>query len=970
MRKKFIITLALLIVCFFVTERVAANNTKTVRVGYIDYGDFIYWDDKLGQADGYGVGYLNEVMNLTEWKIEYVAVNWEMGLEMLRNGSIDILCPAQKTEERLNEFLYSNYAVGTTETVIYVVDSKAEIFYEDYSYLEGKNVGVIESSAQQRDFRQFVEDNGIECGEVSFETATQMQEAVEKRQVDAFVTSSLSYYPDCRIIARFNAEPFYFLLGADEHQLLAELNEAVGRLKVNKYNFDSDLYNQYYSIRQEDVMPLFTREEHEYIENASVITVGMFQDCAPYTDYVDGTMTGICEELLEEISSRSGLRFQVVPVEPEKKPKEVLLEDNQIDIMGGVVRSQIYLEDEDVQVSDAVFEYNFSVVVKNNSGITSMDHAMIALPRNAADMKASLESTFDDVHLLICEDNEACMTAVSDGKADMTILNEYICTYLLQKPVFSELSVVPSLRFGTSNCFVANGNVDPRVLSIINKTIHSISESNKTGIINRYVIANSYQISFWEMLYKNRIRVLFYVIIVLIFTIIVYTVYDQKKTAIYEKKQAEIARRQLEISSLTGLYNKHAFYQNAELLMKKYPDKQYEIILFDIEKFKIVNDLFGMSTGDGLLRHFAARLREMVNGNGVAGYRGADNFVICMESDAVSDIEKVEKDLQHHINQYPIDIKIQIRIGIYPVTDTSVPVSLMCDRANMAAESIKGNELKHYAYYDDSMREKLLREQEILNEMQEALDNEQFKVYIQPKCRLDNEELVGGEALVRWIHPDRGILSPGIFVPLFETNGFITKLDYYVWEQTCKQISRWKKSGIKTVPLSVNVSRLNFYLPGFEEMLDELLKKYELTQEDLYFEVTESAYTTESEAIFEQLYRLQKKHYTILMDDFGSGYSSLNMLQEAPVDVLKLDMKFLLGKDDKGRSEVIIESVIQMAHKLGFRVIAEGVETKEQCEMLLRLGCHYGQGYYFSKPIPAEEFEKKYYLTVNGKESK
>ncbi len=961
MKKKFIIAFALLLVCFFVTERVAANNTKTVRVGYIDYGDFIYWNEKTGQADGFGVGYLNEVMNLTDWKIEYVAVNWDKGLEMLRDGSIDILCPAQKTKERQKEFLYSNYAVGTTETVIYVVDNKAEIFYEDYSYLEGKTVGVIDSSAQQKDFRQFIKNNHVKCNEVVFSTATDMQAAVEKREIDAFVTSSLSYFPDCRIIARFDAEPFYFLLGADKHELLSQLDEAVGILKVNKYNFDSDLYNQYYSVRQEDMMPLFTREEQEYINSAPVIKVGMFQNCAPYTDYVDGKMTGICEEMLDEISRRSGLRFQVVPVTPDKKPKDIILGENQIDIMGGVVRSQVYLEDEEIQISDAVFDYNFSVVIKNNSGISSMDYAMIALPRSAVDMQAFLESSFHDVHLLICNDNEACLKAVSDEKADMTILNEYVCTYLLQKPGFSDLSVVPSLRFQGSDCLIANGNVDKRVMSIINKTIQSISESNKLGIIDRYVISNSYQISFWEMLYKNRIRVILYVILVLGFTLVIYRIYDQKKTAIFEKKQAEVSKRQLEISSLTGLYNKHAFYQNAELLMKKNPEKKYLIILVDIEKFKIINDLFGMSTGDGLLRHFAGKLKEMVQDDGIAGYRGADNFAVCVENGHFFDIEKVEKDLQHHINQYPIDIKIQIRIGIYPVTDISVPVSLMCDRANMAAESVKGNELKHYAYYDDSMRQTLLHEQEILNEMQEALEQEQFKVYIQPKCRLDNEELVGGEALVRWIHPTRGVLSPGVFVPLFETNGFITKLDYYVWEQTCKQISKWKKSGIKTVPLSVNVSRLNFYLPGFEEMMDELLERYELTQDDLYFEVTESAYTTESEAIFQQLSRLQQKKYTILMDDFGSGYSSLNMLQEAPVDVLKLDMKFLLGNDDKGRSEVIIESVIQMAHKLGFRVIAEGVETKEQCEMLLRLGCQYGQGYYFSKPISAEDFEKKYY---------
>lgn len=961
MKKRLLIVFVLLLTLLCATEHVEAENTKKVRVGYIDYGDFIFFDDRKEQAEGYGVGYLNEVINLTNWEIEYVAVNWDSGLKMLREGSIDILCPAQKTRERMREFLYSEYAAGTTETVIYVVDRKSRLFYEGYDYLMGKNVGVIESSAQQRDFRNFAEKNNITCNEVSFATMSQLQEAADRNEIDAFVTSSLSYYPEYRIIARFDAQPFYFLLGADKEVLLEELNEAVGRLKVDNFNFDSDLYKQYYGIRQEDVMPLFTREEYDYIQNAPVITVGLFSGFMPYTDYVEGRMTGICEEFLKEISRRSGLRFNMVPVEPSQNPKEVLLKENGIDMMAGVVRSQIYLEDSTLQVSNSVFDYTFSVVIKKNSGISTIDNAMIALPKSAEAMASTLTSTYSDVHIMICDNNEACLKAVSSEKADMTVLNEYNCNYLLQKPVFSNLSVLPNLRFDTFSCIVANENTNSLVISIINKTIQSISDSNKMGIINQYIIEHSYQVSFGEMLYQNRGRVFFAAVVILILTIIMYSVYDQKKTAVIEKKQAEELKRQLEISSLTGLYNKHAFYQKAEQLMKEHQEKQYEIILFDIEKFRIINDLFGMSKGDGLLRHFADRLKKMVEGTGVAGYRGADNFVVCIEQGVIADIEATEKELYQYINEYPMDIKIQIRIGIYQVTDRNVPVSLMCDRANMAAESVKGNELLHHAYYDASMREKLIHDQEILNEMQEALDQEQFKIFIQPKCRLDNEELTGGEALVRWEHPKRGMLPPGVFVPLFETNGFITKLDYYVWEQTCKCIHEWKAQGLKTVPLSVNVSRLNFYLPGFEDMLDNLLKKYELTQDDLYFEVTESAYTTESDAIFEQLSRLQQKHYTILMDDFGSGYSSLNMLQEAPVDVLKLDMKFLLGNDDKGRSEVIIESVIRMADKLGFKIIAEGVETKEQCDMLLRLGCYDGQGYYFSRPIPAGEFQEKYF---------
>lgn len=963
MKKRIIISAVIFLASLFMMENVSADDDRTIKVGYIEYGDFIYWDENQEEYSGYGVGYLNEILNNTEWEIDYIGGNWEECLAMLRDGRIDLLCPAQKNAERKSEFLFSMYPIGTTETTVYVAKDEENLFFEDYEYIQGKRVGMISSSAQQEAFRNFAQKNDIRYIEVPFESGSDLFAAVEEQQVDVFVTSSLSVFPEHQIIARFDAAPFYFMCNPDHEELLDELNEIVGRIKINDYDFDTDLYMEYFGADQVLMQPLFTREEYGFISSSPAITVGMLQNFFPYSDYTDGRMEGICEELLMEISRISGLEFNLVPIGDGKNPKEVLLDDNEINMAGGMIRSLAYLEDSELQVSDAFFEFEFIIIAKKGSTVNHIDGLTVALPQGFPYMRQYIENTYADAEILILNDNDECMEAVNDGRADITVQNEYVCSYLMQKPQYESLSIVKNISLEGTSCFVANNTMNPIVLSIINKTIKCISTSSKNRIINEYTIAHSYKMSLWEMIYRYRRSLIFYGILLGAAAFIMYRIYSERTRAIQEKKQAELLKEQIEISRLTGLYNKHAFYQNAENLIRNNPDKQYEIIVFDIEKFKIINDLFGTAEGDKLLKYFAQKLQEIVAEEGIAGYRGADNFVICVECGTSEEIDAMEQEIHDYINKFPINIKIQICIGIYQVTKRDVPVSIMCDRAGMAAASIKGNELKHYAYYDDSMRQKLINDQIILNEMQEALDQRQFQVYIQPKCRVDNEELIGGEALVRWVHPEKGVISPGVFIPLFEKNGFITKLDYYVWEETCRIIRKWKDEGLETVPLSVNISRLNFYLPGFETVFEKLLEKYELTPGDLYLEVTESAYTNESDIIFSQLSRLQDKHFTILMDDFGSGYSSLNMLQEAPVDELKLDMKFLLGKDEKKRSEIILEALIKMAKRLGFQIIAEGVENKEQCEMLLRLGCYFGQGYYFSKPISSEDFENKFLKT-------
>ncbi|MFQ7103885.1 MAG: EAL domain-containing protein [Neglectibacter timonensis] len=413
---------------------------------------------------------------------------------------------------------------------------------------------------------------------------------------------------------------------------------------------------------------------------------------------------------------------------------------------------------------------------------------------------------------------------------------------------------------------------------------------------------------------------------------------------------------QLRYDQLTGAYSKEYFYQQVKDTFVEAPEKEYDIVCSNVENFKLVNDVFGTQAGDCLLKGIVKICKEFAGGKGICGRIGADQFA-CMIEHGFNYTNDLFANIICRINDLSCAKNVGLKWGIYAVEDTAVPIEQMCDRALLAAHSIKGRYDQHFAVYDDAMREELLWEQTITNEMTTALSSEQFEVYLQPKYRLQDGVLAGAEALVRWNHPRQGFLSPTTFIPLFEKNGFITKLDQFVWDKTCAVLRQWDNKGYPPLSVSVNVSRADIYNADLTNILLKTVQKYGLGVSRLPLEITESAYTENPSQIIEAVESLKKLGFLIEMDDFGSGYSSLNMLNQLSLDILKLDMQFIRSETTKPKSQGILRHIMAIAGTMGLRVVAEGVETKEQLERLCEIGCDYGQGYYFAKPMPCEAFE-------------
>lgn len=409
------------------------------------------------------------------------------------------------------------------------------------------------------------------------------------------------------------------------------------------------------------------------------------------------------------------------------------------------------------------------------------------------------------------------------------------------------------------------------------------------------------------------------------------------------------------IDAATGLLGKEAFFDEAAAYLRHSGARDVSIVCFDVDHFKLFNDLHGLDCGDELLRYLgrALALRFSPDGAQPLARLAADTFALCATGIRPERVERILVDIS---SECPNGIDAIVRAGVYRIEDPASPVSIMCDRAVIALRTVKGSYFDRVALYDPGMREALVLEREVVAGIESALREDRIELFLQPKCNIRTGKIVGAEALARWRHPERGIVAPGEFIPLIERNGLVRSLDLRVWEKTAAWIRGLIDEGVQPVPVSVNVSRADIYLVDVAAELHALVERYGIEPSLIEVEITESAYSERPDRIVAAFDELAERGFTVLMDDFGSGYSSLNMLKDINVDVLKIDMRFL-DRDDR-RSKDIMESVIRMARWLDLPVIAEGVETREQVNFLLDVGCSYAQGYYYARPMEVSAFEE------------
>ena len=407
---------------------------------------------------------------------------------------------------------------------------------------------------------------------------------------------------------------------------------------------------------------------------------------------------------------------------------------------------------------------------------------------------------------------------------------------------------------------------------------------------------------------------------------------------------------------LTDIYTKESFISQTRQMLDEHPDEKYLLVVLQIEHFRTINDLFGVQTGDNILLRISALLRRNLLGTAVFGRLHLDTFVFCIPCRNFSLVQMLN-DQKLLCQSFNINYEVLLHNGLYLIQNHQMPIREMCDRAIIALSTVRDNASVCYAYYTEKLHKDILAQQQLLSDIPFALAEKQFVIYLQPVYSLHFNRPVSAEVLVRWQHPLLGLLAPNHFIPLFEKNFCIAELDYHIWELACQYLVSRRKRGLPLFPVSVNMSRVTLSMPSLTDRLHRLLSKYNLIPSLLRLEITESAYMDNPAQIISIASQLQEAGFKLLIDDFGNGYSSLNLLKDIPADILKIDRQFMASLDESPRAAALLLGIIRIAEQLHMVTIAEGVETEFQLNFLRTAGCDNIQGYYYAKPMPLEKFE-------------
>ena len=702
--------------------------------------------------------------------------------------------------------------------------------------------------------------------------------------------------------------------------------------------------------------PLYTLEELEYIENLEPITIKMMKTSAPLAYIKDGEPTGIFIEYLKLLSQKSGVKFKYEIVEQEEffEAQENLIQDDNVLLLRTERALKAYNLKKETTNTNSLFKAQLSYIQNRNMiAQAQRERYILGMTEDKKYLLSLIENSPQECVIHYFENTDTALDALLKGEVDVVVQESYLVNYALQKPEYSKDLIEANGEVITNEyCLIGNSETE-KLITVLNKAINHITDSETNKLINNQILSNTYQMTIADVLREYALWIIS-VVVVLLGGIIIYTITTKRLAeAEIQKAKLDILQKKIREDEVTGVYNRAYFFEKAAELIEQCEEEMC-ILALDVCNFRLLNEIYGTEAGDQVLWNIAQELQEIGKEEHIIVARFmSDHFYMCLTK---ASLEKL--DFPQFFETPMEELRIKVVYGVYfTKAKSNLSVNVMCDRARTAVRKKDENNKTYIHYYSDEEHNKVLEEQEIEREMEKALKERQFCIYVQPKFDIDTEEVVGGETLVRWIHPTKGMIAPYKFIPLFERNGFIIQLDYFIWEETCRLLADLKKKGYPSKPISINVSRSHFYGDELKEKLEELIAKYQLEAWELELEITETICAVDPETIYAKVKELRKVGFKVAMDDFGSGYSSLNMLKEMPLDIIKMDLKFLDGGDAVERSRYILSSLIYLAQNMQLHVVVEGVETREQINFLKEIGNHYVQGYYFSKPVETMIYE-------------
>ena len=949
----FLLTLAF--ACSFASLG-AAKEEKVVRVGW--YDSAFHSTDPFGRRSGYGYEYQQRVAIYTGWTYEYVEGSWSQLLEKLMAGEIDLLSDVSYTEARAEKILYSTEAMGSEGYHVFIAPENTAIRPDDFSSLDGKKVGVNKNSIQEQLFMDWAKAHDVKPEIVeSTEKTPVLLEMLAKGEFDALVTlDTYGNTTDVVPVWKVGFADSFFGINKNRPDLKHDLDVAMNRILEDNRDFNQQLTEKF--NKASAVNSFLTAEEVDWVNTHGTIRVGYRNDFLPFCDMDEETeqFNGALADFLTFAATcekNAELHFETRAFDSTEAGLQAVV-NGEIDCMFPVCMSSFDGEQMGVIVTDpmVVTEMYAAVRTADHLGVSPEREMTVAVLTGHPNHVTFLMDHFPNWKVKYYNDSAEAFRAVATGDADCALVSNYRLNRVSSLCAENKLSTLATGE-AMSMAFAMN-RADDCLYSILNKICRLIPNSSVTSSLTNYSFRDE-RVTLGKFLRDNLGFVV--ATVAIITAVILLLVLLNVRTGIKANEGRQIIS-EAERDHLTNLYNRNFFFVYANRLYREHPNKPMDAVILNIERFHNLNTLNGREFGDKVLQALGGEIEAFLKETeGFASRVDGDHFYIyCAHRE---DYPELLNRFQSRMNETVRDADIRLRMGVMPWQEEITPEH-MFDQAWSACSMVRGDYKTHLMVYDDDLRQRDQFNLRLLNDIGAAIERHELEVFYQPKYNIQSDRpvLSSAEALVRWRHPQLGLIMPGDFIPLLEHSGQISAVDKYIWTETARQIAAWRDQYGVSLPVSVNLSRVDVFDPRLPDILDGLVSKYELKRSDLKLEVTESAYTEDADHLIRVIDQLRKKGYEIEMDDFGSGYSSLNMISSMPIDVLKMDIEFIRNIDRNERDFRMVEIVIEIAKFLNVPVIAEGVETKKQLELLKKAKCDLVQGYYFSRPLPPIEFEK------------
>lgn len=917
------------------------GEAKTIKVGW-------YIQDKYQEISESGVpfGYcydvLQELTKHSDIKYVFIYDSFNECLSMLDSGEVDILGCIIKTPDR--ELLYSfpDFSIGVSNRYIYTkVDSPLTL--ENYQEAKDLKIAVLENSYNLEAYKKFVNQDSNEYTLIECENTEVMSRMLQDDYVDVVISGSLPNF-NVKILANFEPQPFYFIVSKESPEVLDILNQALSSLKYSNPEFLTKLAKKY-GVNSDNQYSL-TQNEKNLVRRINTLNVAWSPIWSPLEiKGDDNNFTGYVRHIFNEIEDYTGLNFNYIECKNTSEALS-LLNEGKIDIISlyndanTSTNSMIHI------LSEPIISLPIQIIKKENSSNSSNKVGVIHSAKSYSSLPGIYE--YDLVHY---DTIEQALNAVKNEEINFIITNSYTSHYFLQKSLYSDLYSIALQGNPIDLRLAISKNQPEEMVNILNKAISSIPDSTRNSlIIESTIISQKSDNNFINFILNIPTAFLIFILVLFFLFTTIVTLLLIKKT-----RYTKYISTKLFTDTLTGLLSKDGFDWLVSKRLEKSTCDSYCIISFDIDHFQHYNALFGFETGDKLLINIGKVFTKFCPRDELCAHLDSDHFVLFANEKDLSAEQRIEQ-LKIDIQKLSHNYKIYFNFGVYKLSNGIFESAKMRDYAKAALRSIKGDTTKHVGYYNQNLHEQLIKESIISSEMEKALANREFIAFFQPKYGCSSEKPVGAEALVRWRKDNGEIIPPGDFISLFEKNGFILKLDMYIFEEACKVLAKQISCGIPPVPISTNFSRIHMYNHNFAKDLAEIAGKYNIPPHLLEIEITESAFITNQIILLQLIENLHSYGFLVSIDDFGSGYSSLNLIKEIRFDVIKIDQIFFRQNKEQNRTKSIIQCILTLAKELGMRTVAEGVETEEQFKFLRENKCDTIQGFYFSKPLEESIF--------------